>query len=73
MNEITSVNNELIKYNAFTDIEFNDEKSKNCQARSVAIAVSLYKKGLLEKYLSDKELFKTIYKGKKQSSQISMF
>jgi len=65
--------NELIKYNAFTDIEFNDEKSKNCQARSVAIAVSLYKKGLLEKYLTDKELFKTIYTGKKQSSQISMF
>lgn len=65
--------NELIKYNAFTDIEFNDEKSKNCQARSVAIAVSLYKKGLIEKYLSDKELFKTIYTGKRQSSQISMF
>ena len=65
--------NELIKYNAFTDIEFNDEKSKNCQARSVAIAVSLYKKGLLEKYLADKNLFKTIYIGKKQTSQISMF
>lgn len=26
-------------YNAFTDIEFNPEKSKNCQAHSVAMAV----------------------------------
>jgi hypothetical protein len=62
--------NELIKYNAFTDIEFNDERSKNCQARSVAIAVSLYKKGLLEKYLTDKELFKTIYNLLKNKSNV---
>ena len=64
---------ELIKYNAFTDIEFNDKKSLNCQARSVAIAVSLYKKGLLQDYLANKELFKTIYINKGQSSQLSMF
>ena len=53
--------NEVIKYDIFTDIEFNPEKSLNCQARSVAIFVSLYRKGLLEKYLKDKEKFKTIY------------
>ena len=64
---------QLTKYNAFTDIEFNSEKSKNCQARAVAIAVSLYKRGLIEKYLGDKKLFKTIYNGTKQTMQESMF
>ncbi len=34
----------ILEYNAFTDIEFNQEKSINCQARSAAIFVSLSKK-----------------------------
>lgn len=54
---------ELAKYDAFTDIEFNQNKSLNCQARSCAIAVSLFKQGLLEDYLKDLDLFKSIYKG----------
>lgn len=32
---------ELINYSIFTDIEFNHEKSLNCQARSAAIFVAL--------------------------------
>lgn len=55
---------EIIKYDTFTDIEFNPQKSFNCQARSVAIFVSLYKKGLLASYLRDKNLFKEIYNNK---------
>lgn len=51
----------LLNFDTFTDIEFNPQKSFNCQARSVAIAVTLLKNGLLEKYLENKELFKTIY------------
>ena len=47
----------LIEYDAFTDIEFNHEKSINCQARSAAIAVSLYRQGKLEQALSNIELF----------------
>ena len=43
----------IINYDFFTDIEFNHEKSLNCQARSAAIFVSLYQKGLLEECLSD--------------------
>ena len=42
----------VINYNAFTDIEFNPRKSINCQARSAAIYVSLYRAGKLEEYLS---------------------
>lgn len=56
-----SICEQLLKYDTFTDIEFNPQKSFNCQARSVAIAVTLLKNGLLDKYLGDKELFKTIY------------
>ena len=37
---------ELIKFDAFTDIVLNPKKSVNTQARSVAIAKTLYKRGL---------------------------
>ncbi|MCK9575276.1 MAG: hypothetical protein M0R51_04910 [Clostridia bacterium] len=60
---------ELIKYNAFTDIEFNQEKSINCQARSVAIFVSLYKKGMIPDILSNIDKFSQIYKN--ELTQIS--
>lgn len=46
---------QVIKYDAFTDIEFNPQKSINCQAKSVALYVSLYKENLLEKALSSVE------------------
>lgn len=64
LNQNNELHDELLRYNAFTDIEFNPKKSINCQARSVAIFVSLKKQGLLDFALSDFETFKTIvYKG----------
>jgi hypothetical protein len=51
------LSNEILKYNAFTDIEFNPNKSINCQAKSAALYVSLYKNGLIEKALKSKEDF----------------
>lgn len=39
----------LETYAGFTDIEFNPEKSLNCQARSCAIFVSMMKRGILAK------------------------
>ncbi|WP_423237059.1 DarT1-associated NADAR antitoxin family protein [Clostridium saccharobutylicum] len=48
----------LINYNAFTDIEFNPERAINCQARSVALFIALYKQGLLNDALSNIEIFK---------------
>lgn len=64
--------NEIIQYDTFTDIEFNPNKSFNCQARSVAIFVSLYKKGIIEVYLRDKNLFKDVYTNK-VITQCSLF
>jgi hypothetical protein len=37
----------LMDYNAFTDIEFNEKKSINCQAHSLALFVSIKNRGLL--------------------------
>lgn len=40
---------ELLEYDAFTDIEFNPQKSINCQARAAAIFVSLAHGGMIDK------------------------
>lgn len=38
----------VLSYNAFTDIEFNPQKSLNCQAAAAARFVSLHRLGLLK-------------------------
>lgn len=67
--------NQLMQFDIFTDIEFNPKKSINCQARTVAIFVTLNKYGLFEKYISDIDLFRSIYKEKQYSEgiQTSLF
>ena len=52
-----SVTEQLLGYSAFTDIEFNPERSINCQAYSVALYVSLRNRGLFEEATSSKEAF----------------
>ncbi len=39
---------QLVTYDSFTDIEFNPEKSRNCQAAAAAMFVSLHRAGLLD-------------------------
>lgn len=39
---------EITKYDAFTDIEFNPNKSSNCQARAAALYIALHKLGKLD-------------------------
>lgn len=48
---------QVLEYGAFTDIEFNPDRSINCQAYSVALFVSLHKRALLEEATSSKEAF----------------
>lgn len=52
-----SMTEQLLKYSAFTDIEFNPERSINCQAYSVALYVSLHRRCLLDEATSSKEAF----------------
>lgn len=53
---------EILKYKAFTDIEYNPEKQVSCQARSAAYFVSLSKLNLLRDFISSKEDFLQLYK-----------
>lgn len=50
-----NLSSQLLEYRGFTDIEFNPEKSINCQARSAALFVALSKRNFLEKALLSKE------------------
>lgn len=52
---------ELSQYEAFTDIEFNPEKSINCQANSIAMFLSLKQKGLLDQ-VKNQETFLKLHK-----------
>lgn len=54
---------QIINYDAFTDIEFNPERSINCQAYSAALYISLFKQGILDDAISSKERFLETVKG----------
>ena len=45
------------KFDAFTDIAFNPDKGRNCQAEAVTIFVSLSRQGLLAEALANEENF----------------
>jgi len=53
----SDISAQLGEYSAFTDIEFNPERSINCQAYAVALFMSLHTRGLLEEATSSKETF----------------
>ena len=76
-----NLNNDLadqvIEYDAFTDIVFNPQKSINCQAEAAAIYVSLRKQGLLTEALKDKDSFRRILYSNSDSNwdydQVTLF
>nr|WP_197684215.1 hypothetical protein [Vaginimicrobium propionicum] len=51
---------EVVQFDAFTDIEYNPKKSVNCQARSVAKVVGLWRRNLLAAALETPEKFLTV-------------
>lgn len=53
----------ILAYDAFTDIEFNPNRSLNCQAEAAAIYVSLQQQGMLDDALKSKENFLEIIYG----------
>lgn len=53
----SGITDQLLQYSGYTDIEFNPERSINCQAYSVALYVALYKRGILGKATSSKHEF----------------
>lgn len=55
----------------FTDIEFNPNKSFNCQARSCAIFRSLQVRGLLDEAMTSFSAFRALHMGSAESLQAS--
>ncbi|MGN6154770.1 MAG: DarT1-associated NADAR antitoxin family protein [Sphingomicrobium sp.] len=51
-------------FDCFTDIEFNPERSINCQARSVALFCALFHTDQLDAALRSPDDFKQLYDGK---------
>lgn len=52
-----SISQAILGFKAFTDIEFNPETSRNCQAWSCALYVALQNRGLLEHAMHDSTSF----------------
>ncbi len=64
LNLQTELAAEVLNYDAFTDIEFNPQKSINCQAKAAAIFVGLSRAGLIKSAVENKENFlKIVYQG----------
>ena len=61
LNANPQYHDELSQYEAFTDIEFNPEKSINCQANSIAMFLSIKQKGLLDK-VKNQDTFLKLHK-----------
>ena len=49
LNQNKELTNEILEYQAFTDIEFNPEKSMNCQAYSAALYCAMINNNFLDK------------------------
>lgn len=65
LNLNSQLRTEILSYDSFSDIEFNPQKSINCQARAAAIFVGLSKNNLLNKALASHDNFlNIIYNGK---------
>ena len=56
--------NEVTDRDGFTDIEFNPEKSINCQARSVALFCALFHNDKLSFALENRDNFLSLYAGR---------
>lgn len=64
----TMLSQHASKYDCFTDIEFNPVRSINCQAYSVALFVSLCRRGEMEEVLDNRDSY--IYAMQKQPNWI---
>lgn len=56
----------VLQYDAFTDIEFNPQRSINCQAEAAAVYKGLFLAGKLAEALRDKESFREVVYGRSE-------
>lgn len=70
LNQNKDLAKEIVKYDSFSDIEFNPKRSVNCQARAVAIFVGLSKSKKLEEAMKSKESFFKVVYGEKHHNKV---
>ena len=63
---------DIANYDIFTDIEFNEKKAYNCQARACAIYAYMLRNGKVDYYMSSKEKFKELY-STQTGEQLTLF
>ena len=51
------LSNKILNYKGFSDIEFNPNKSINCQARAAALFVSLCKHNMIDSVISNRNTY----------------
>lgn len=65
------------KFDSFSDIEFNPEKSFSCQARTLALCVSLYENKSIREFIDDpinfSQMFNLYKRVNKENKQNSLF
>lgn len=59
LRQAPSLSQQLAAFDGFTDIEFNPERSLNCQAASAALFVSLARRGELDSAMNNRDSFLT--------------
>lgn len=66
LNANSDLKNEILKYDSFTDIEFNPKKSLNCQAKAAAVFVGLNNAAIIDDALkNEKNFLKIVYQNSK--------
>jgi len=73
LNQNLRLKNELIKFDAFTDIEYNPSKSLNCQAKACALFVSLYNSDMIDIATNDIKAFISVQKNVQKEDKIGSF
>lgn len=69
LHENTEIAKEILKYDGFTDIEFNPLKSYSCQAHACAVYKYLYLNDLLEESLENEKNFLKNIQGNEPSKK----
>jgi hypothetical protein len=59
--QVPELSKSLSDYDIFTDIEFNEKKGVNCQARACAIYSYMLRTGTVDKYMASMSDFEKIY------------
>ena len=59
--QIPELSDSLRDYDIFTDIEFNEKKGVNCQARACAIYSYMLRSNSVEKYMTSMKTFEHVY------------